>query len=142
MERFSLYFQGQLEGGVLLGTNIFFAYVFSLAVTLVFGLLSITRNVVPFSAKGMFVATIVPTILVTPFIVQALAYGSYSAFEAAVYLILLIPAVWLLPILSVHYGRKLRVKDGSERSPKVAGYAVVVVSELLAIAVLLYALTH
>jgi hypothetical protein len=111
-------------------------------IAIVFGLLSATRKTTPFSARGMFVVTIVPTILVTPFIVQALAYGSYSAFEAAVYLILLTPAVWLLPILSIHYGRKLRVKDGSEISPKVAGYVTVVVSELLAIAVLLYALTH
>jgi len=90
----------------------------------------------------MFVVTLVPTILVTPFIVQALAYGDYSAFEAAVYLTLLIPTVWLLPILSAHYGRKLRVKDGSERSPKVAGYVTVVVSELLAIAILLYGLKY
>jgi hypothetical protein len=126
-EYLARYYHGFLGPGPVLEFHILFAYLFSFLCSACVGVSSLFKWIKSFGARALFFICLVPTILVTPLLVQGFISNDSNAFDVSFYITLAVPATWALPILTFYYGSKLKFESASETHKM--GYAIVVVLE-------------
>ena len=81
----------------------------------------------------MFIACLVPTVFVSPLLIRGFNSGDIDIFEVAFFMMFVIPATWLLPLMTLFYGKRIIFNSAGEGQPHKMGYTMVLGLEGLAL---------
>ena len=138
-QRVSLYLQGGLGVGPRLEIDILLAYAFSFLCTICVGILSALKWIRPFNTVAMLLVCALPTVLVTPLLIEGFLSNDINAFGLSLFVLIVSPGAWLLPLMTFYYAQKMmRDRAKNVRQTHKLGYLFVFAVEGLSNSVFWY----